>query len=137
MWHTGLSSRVVNETKKKTRHEHIGTQKRAAQFNRQRRGQRQRWVCQGQKTATIQEKKGMREGMDPIPVNQKSVRDKLVNSVVQLRLNRVLRQILFNGRCQSAFHRSKRTTRGTVVKTSFSNVCTMVAEQLGWAVRNE
>ena len=79
----------------------------------------------------------MREGMDPISVNQKSVRDKLVNSVVQLRLNRVLRQILFNGRCQTAFHRSKRTTRGTVVKTSFSNVCTMVAEQLGWAVRNE
>ena len=72
MWHTALSSRVVNETKKKNRHEHIGTQKRAAQFNRQRRGQRQRWVCQGQKTATIQEKKRIREGMDPIPVNQKS-----------------------------------------------------------------
>ena len=35
MWHTGLSSTVVNETKGKNRHEHIGTQKRAAQFNRQ------------------------------------------------------------------------------------------------------
>ena len=69
--------------------------------------------------------------------SQGSVRDKLVNSVVRLRLNRLLRQIFFNGRCQTAFCRSKRTTRGTVVKTSFSNVCTMVAEQLGWAVRNE
>ena len=68
--------------------------------------------------------------------SQGNVRDKLVNSVVRLRLNRVLKQI-FNGRCQTAFHRSKRTTRGTVVKTSFSNVCNMVAEQLGWTVWNE
>ena len=111
------------------------------------------------KTATIQEKKGnaphpcqpkkrhdlpaiLRRSISKSNARatgspQRSVRDKLVNSVVRLRLNRVLRQILFNGRFQTAFHRSKRTTRGTVVKTSFSNVCTMVAEQLGLAVRNE
>ena len=160
MWHTGLSSRVV-----KNRHEHIGTQKRATQFNRQRRGQRQRWVGQetcrrkskSGKTATIQGKKGYEGRNGPHPCQPKkrhdlpailrrctsksnaratgssqgSVRNNLVNSVVRLRLNRLLRQIFFNGRCQTAFCRSKRTTRGTVVKTSFSNVCTMVAEQLG------
>lgn len=66
-----------------------------------------------------------------------SVLDKLANLTVLHLRNKVVNHAFLRVRCHTAFRRSKRNKKGTVERTSFSNVWTMVAEQLDWTVRNE
>ena len=60
-----------------------------------------------------------------------NVREKQVISSVRHRRNKVLKHAFLMGRCQTALSRSKRTTRGTVERTSFSNVCTILNSLAG------
>ena len=151
MWHTGLSSRVVSETKKTIDTNKLGprnvppnlidnvegkgkggwakglvdeTQDRGKPLQPMKKGMRERMNGLGTKATrlpAILRRCTSRSSVREIGSSHGNVRDKRANSAVQLRRNRVLQHTFLSGRCQTALSRSKRTMRGTVERTRASN----------------
>ena len=171
MWQTGLSSRVVNETKKKIDTNILGPKNvppnlidivegkgkggwakgRADETRDQgkplqtkkKRVWGKEWThpCQWKKRhdlPAILRRWTSRSRVRAIGWSQGSVLDSRVISSVRHRRNMVLKHAFLIGRCQTALRRSNRTTRGTLERTSFSKVCTILnslTEQCGMSQR--